>query len=211
MKFSKDIEAFNNNLWGRESYELTVKYLLAPLSPKTNNLFGFPWAFLVWAFEVIPHLRQQVTAKGEVSSPRILRWLTTKNVKNYPDLFNLPDDVASSCSRFSSFLCKKCKKQDDDVIKYLHTLTETVNELKYKRGVIPSRNVWDPYTPQTKRRRKSFIKTIFNMKKKIFGELSMAIGEKMVVKKMDIYLCLHLKRLLYWHEWKERIIANYTL
>ncbi|KAH0679037.1 hypothetical protein KY284_020122 [Solanum tuberosum] len=22
--------------------------------PKTNNLFGFPWAFMAWTFEVIP-------------------------------------------------------------------------------------------------------------------------------------------------------------
>ncbi|KAH0639026.1 hypothetical protein KY290_036324 [Solanum tuberosum] len=93
MKFFEDIEAFNNYPWGHESYELTVKYLLAPLSPKTNNLFSFLWTFMVWAFEVIPPLRQQVTTKGEVSSPRILRWLTTKNVKNYPNLFNLSNDA----------------------------------------------------------------------------------------------------------------------
>ncbi|KAG5585104.1 hypothetical protein H5410_045538 [Solanum commersonii] len=93
MKFSEDIEAFKNYPLGHESYELTLKYLLAPLSPKTNNLFGFPWDFMVWAFEVIPPLRQHVTTKGEVSSPRILRWLTTKNVKNYSDLFNLSNDA----------------------------------------------------------------------------------------------------------------------
>ncbi|KAG5595426.1 hypothetical protein H5410_036658 [Solanum commersonii] len=90
VKFSKDIEAFNNY-----SYELTIDYLLRPLSPKINNLFGFPWAFI--AFEVIPHLRHQVTTEEEISSPRILRWLRekTKIVKNPPNLYNLPHDVVN--------------------------------------------------------------------------------------------------------------------
>ncbi|KAH0672565.1 hypothetical protein KY290_024793 [Solanum tuberosum] len=73
VNLSQDIEAFNNYPWGHDNFELTVKYLLKPLSPKTNNLFGFPWAFMAWAFEVIPHLTHQVTAEEEISSPRILR------------------------------------------------------------------------------------------------------------------------------------------
>jgi len=42
VKLSEDIVAFNNYPWGHDSYELSVKYLLAFfLSPKTNNSFGF--------------------------------------------------------------------------------------------------------------------------------------------------------------------------
>ncbi|KAG5598882.1 hypothetical protein H5410_030252 [Solanum commersonii] len=68
VKLFEDIEASNNYPWGHDSYELTVKYLLAPLSPKTSNLFDFPWAFKAWAFEAIPHLRNQVTtAEEEIS------------------------------------------------------------------------------------------------------------------------------------------------
>ncbi|KAH0707723.1 hypothetical protein KY285_010796 [Solanum tuberosum] len=93
VKLSEDIEAFNNYSWGHDNYELTVKYLLDPLSPKTNNLFGFQWTFMTWAFEVTPHLRHQVTAEEEISSPRILRWLRAKNVKNPLDLFNPPHDA----------------------------------------------------------------------------------------------------------------------
>ncbi|KAH0642033.1 hypothetical protein KY290_033639 [Solanum tuberosum] len=237
VKLSEDIEAFNNYPWGHDNYKLTVQYLLAPLSPKTSNLFGFPWAFMAWAFEAIPHLRHQVTVEEEISSPRILRWLRAKNVKNPPDLFNPPYDAVvhpwlvptekelqmpslitiglvetlfdpvvdnvkreflgattikrarlddqqlvvfneddmvdaavragvnigigagvgfdvqsvggTSCSRCSSFLCEKYKKHDEYSIMYLHTLSQTVNKLKNKRGVkvIPSKNVWDPYTP----------------------------------------------------------------
>ncbi|KAH0661640.1 hypothetical protein KY284_026571 [Solanum tuberosum] len=93
----KDIEAFNNYPWGHESFELTVKYLLKPLGPKTNNLFGFPWAFMAWTFEAIPHLTHQVNAEEEISSPRILRWLRskTKISKNIPDLYNPPHDAVA--------------------------------------------------------------------------------------------------------------------
>ncbi|KAG5571780.1 hypothetical protein H5410_061546 [Solanum commersonii] len=93
VKLSEDIESFNNYPWGHDNYKLTVKYLLDPFSPKTNNLFGFQWDFMAWAFEVIPHLRHQVTAKKEILSPRILRWLRAKNVKNPLDLFNPPHDA----------------------------------------------------------------------------------------------------------------------
>uniref|UniRef100_M1D9M6 Uncharacterized protein n=1 Tax=Solanum tuberosum TaxID=4113 RepID=M1D9M6_SOLTU len=207
-----------------------------------------------WAFETIPHLRHQVTVKEEISSSRILRWLTIKNVKNPSNLFNPPDDAvvhpwlvptenelqmsflitlglvetlydhvvdrvkrelvgaitikrervdnqlvvlnedmvdadvrdgvnigvgvdvdvgddisfgagvggqcvgATCCSRCSGFLCEKCKKYDDDSIMHLQTLSEAVNEFKYKRGVrvISSNKVRDPYTPQAKRRKKIF-------------------------------------------------------
>ncbi|KAG5609545.1 hypothetical protein H5410_020826 [Solanum commersonii] len=97
VNLSQDIEAFNNYPWGCESFELTVKYLLKPLGPKTNNLFGFPWAFMAWAFEVIPHLTHQVNAEEEISSPRILRWLRskTKTAKNIPDLYNPPYEAVS--------------------------------------------------------------------------------------------------------------------
>ncbi|KAG5630713.1 hypothetical protein H5410_002430 [Solanum commersonii] len=342
-----------NEVDGHDSYELIVKYLLAPLSPKINNLFGFPWAFMAWAFETIPHLRHQVTVKEEISSSRILRWLTIKNVKNPSNIFNPLDDAAyvarvesyvaadapyvvtyhpfvaicdpniatddsyvatndafvetcdtniatddpcigtyelyvatndayisicdqnvatdtsyvatyhpsvetydpsvttldrvkrelvrattikreridnqlvvlnedmvdadvrdgvnigvgvdvgdgiffgvggqcvgaTYCSRCSGFLCEKCKKYDDDSIMYLQTLSEAANEFKYKRGVrvISSNKVRDPYTPQGKRRKKYFIKAIHNLKKNIFRELSMAIGEKMDLKPVNIY------------------------
>ena len=47
IKLSEDLEAFNNYSWGYESFKMTVKYLLTPLTPKTANLYGFSWAFMV--------------------------------------------------------------------------------------------------------------------------------------------------------------------
>ncbi|PHU04548.1 hypothetical protein BC332_25370 [Capsicum chinense] len=59
INLSKDLEAFNNYPWGYKSFKMTVQYLLTPLTPKTVNLYGFPWSFMAWAFEAIPYLRQQ--------------------------------------------------------------------------------------------------------------------------------------------------------
>ncbi|KAF3649383.1 putative glycerol-3-phosphate 2-O-acyltransferase 6-like [Capsicum annuum] len=92
INLSEDLEAFNSYPWGYESFKMIVEYLLTPLTPKTVNLYGFSWAFMAWAFEAIPYLRQQVSYQEEVSCPRILRWLSAKIDKNikFLDLFNPP-------------------------------------------------------------------------------------------------------------------------
>ncbi|KAH0712434.1 hypothetical protein KY289_008393 [Solanum tuberosum] len=100
------------------------------------------------------------------------------------------DQGATSCRRCSGFLCEKCKKQDEDSIMYLQILSQAVNEFKNKRGikVIPSKNVRHPYTPHIKRRKKSFIKAIQNLKKKIFEELPMVVGEEVLeFKHVNVY------------------------
>ena len=43
----EDLEEFNNYPCGYESFKMTVKYLLTPLAPKTVNLYGFLWAFII--------------------------------------------------------------------------------------------------------------------------------------------------------------------
>ncbi|KAM3356014.1 hypothetical protein P3S68_022728 [Capsicum galapagoense] len=95
INLSENLEAFNSYHWGYESFKMTVKYLLTPLAPKTVNLYCFPWAFMAWAFEVIPYLRQQMNYLEGVSCPRILRCLSAKPDKNvkFLDLFNPPKDA----------------------------------------------------------------------------------------------------------------------
>ncbi|KAG5630710.1 hypothetical protein H5410_002427 [Solanum commersonii] len=41
---------------------------------------------------------------------------------------------ATSCSRCFGCFCERCNKHDEDSIIYLQTLSEVVNEFKYKRG-----------------------------------------------------------------------------
>ncbi|KAM3246087.1 hypothetical protein P3L10_007854 [Capsicum annuum] len=57
IKLFEDLDVFNSYPYGYESFKMTVKYLLTPLAPKTVNLYGFPWAFMAWAFEAILYLR----------------------------------------------------------------------------------------------------------------------------------------------------------
>ncbi|KAG5596069.1 hypothetical protein H5410_037301 [Solanum commersonii] len=95
---AQDLDAFNNYPRGNDSYFLIVEYLVSKLSPKTNNLYGFPWAFMAWAFEAIPYLGKQFNDYSkEISQPRILRWLSGKNNPkiNSVDLFDPPHDIMS--------------------------------------------------------------------------------------------------------------------
>ncbi|PHU09688.1 hypothetical protein BC332_21548 [Capsicum chinense] len=101
INLSEDLKAFNSYPWGYESFKMTVEYLLTPLTPKTVNLYGFPWAFMAWAFEAIPYLRQQVNYQEKVSCPRILKWLSAKTDKNikFLDLFNPPKETEITSKR----------------------------------------------------------------------------------------------------------------
>ncbi|KAK4352937.1 hypothetical protein RND71_028455 [Anisodus tanguticus] len=93
LSWSKTI--FNKYPWGRESFDLTVDYLLRELKPsiKTFTLYGFPWAFMAWAFEAIPHFRHQVKDFSiDMSCPRMFRWLTAKATKTNIDPFKPPKD-----------------------------------------------------------------------------------------------------------------------
>ncbi|PHU23644.1 hypothetical protein BC332_08751 [Capsicum chinense] len=58
IKISEDLEAFNSYPWGYESFKMAVKYLLTPLAPKTVNLYGFPWAFMIVHPSLVPTSRE---------------------------------------------------------------------------------------------------------------------------------------------------------
>ncbi|KAM3202358.1 hypothetical protein P3L10_029982 [Capsicum annuum] len=164
IKLSKDLEVFNSYPWGYESFKMTVKYLLTLLTPKTINLYGFPWAFMAWAFEVILYLRQQVNYQEEVFYPRILRWLSAKTNKNAKliDLFNPGRKYAKY----------------DGVINATNALIASVKKMTSKKGVIPSKRISYPYTPLeikvAKRRRKEISKASSSIEKsKIATALSL--------------------------------------
>ncbi|PHU19725.1 hypothetical protein BC332_10876 [Capsicum chinense] len=58
INLSEDLEAFNSYLWGYESFKMTVQYLLTLLTPKTVNLYGFPWAFMIVYPWIVPINRE---------------------------------------------------------------------------------------------------------------------------------------------------------
>ncbi|KAG5595865.1 hypothetical protein H5410_037097 [Solanum commersonii] len=118
--------AFNNYPWGHESFELTVKYLLKPLGPKTNNLFGFLWAFMVDGHGIDAGAGQD---QGATSYRR--------------------------CSGFLCEKCKNQDEDSIMYLQTLsQAVNEFKNKRGGGVKVIPSKNVRHPYTPQAKRRKK---------------------------------------------------------
>ncbi|KAH0765139.1 hypothetical protein KY285_001010 [Solanum tuberosum] len=104
--------------------------------------------------------------------------------------FGVQSVGATSCSRCCGFLCEKYKKHDEDSIMYLQTLSQAVNEFKNKRGSWSfHQRMFGIHTLHRPRgEKKSFIKAIQNLKKKTFGELPMAVGEKLMeFKHVNLY------------------------
>ncbi|KAF3652357.1 hypothetical protein FXO38_16149 [Capsicum annuum] len=71
IKLSEDLELFNSYSWCYGSFKTTIQYLLTPLAPKTVNVYGFPWTFMI----VHPSL---VLTNREL---KMLFFLTLRSVK----------------------------------------------------------------------------------------------------------------------------------
>ncbi|KAM3357795.1 hypothetical protein P3S68_020726 [Capsicum galapagoense] len=96
LVLADDFEKFNDYPWVYDNYYLAVEYLVTKLCPKTTTLYDFSWAFMTWAYKVIPPLQKQFKIyPDEVSHPKILRWLAANGSKiiKEVDLFNHPDDA----------------------------------------------------------------------------------------------------------------------
>ncbi|KAG5585489.1 hypothetical protein H5410_045923 [Solanum commersonii] len=72
---SKDVNNIPVN-WMKLSEDIKAHNILFFLG--TNNLFDFPCAFMAWTFEVIPHLRQQVTFVRSIKKTTLLTLIKTK-------------------------------------------------------------------------------------------------------------------------------------
>ncbi|KAH0669459.1 hypothetical protein KY289_023952 [Solanum tuberosum] len=93
IKMVDGLDFFKSYQWGKECFDLTVKYLKNKINLKKQSevykergnasyaLYGFPCAFLIWIYEAFPHLGNY--AKKSLDSPlpipRLLRWHTTKS------------------------------------------------------------------------------------------------------------------------------------
>ncbi|XP_060190600.1 uncharacterized protein LOC132619845 [Lycium barbarum] len=92
IKMADDLEFFERYPWGKESFELTLKYLKhkvdIPRHQQTHAdkrtasyaLYGFPWEFMVWIYDVFPVLGRNAGKSNEVHLPipRMLRWHAIK-------------------------------------------------------------------------------------------------------------------------------------
>ncbi|KAG5573787.1 hypothetical protein H5410_063553 [Solanum commersonii] len=174
--FAQDLDAFNNYPWGNDSYFLTVEYLVSKLSPKTNNLYGFPWTFLVnftSNFSILlEHLKQYLISGSSTDDLFVAtdRSYIGRNL-NLLLLFCFCPIIYRSVAIDGSSIeqnLNKCKNKEaqlistgEDVKKSLDALTSVVKKLISKRCVIPSRKISESFTPlKIKRRRKSISKIL---------------------------------------------------
>ncbi|KAG5610939.1 hypothetical protein H5410_022220, partial [Solanum commersonii] len=91
---SADRKVFSAYAWGRISYDTTIKHLLKAVKTidgKTTNFYGFPWAFMCWAFEFVPFLQK----KYKIVHP----WI-------------LPTSSEMEMEFFTTFVPKKLTKDD---------------------------------------------------------------------------------------------------
>ncbi|KAH0646970.1 hypothetical protein KY284_034854 [Solanum tuberosum] len=116
---SADRKAFSAYPWGHISYDTTIKHLLKAVKTidgKTTNLYGFPWAFMCWAFEVVSFLQKKY---------KDFLWLLATNNEsvNINELFDPPQDsivhpwiIPTSSEMkmefFTMFVPKKLTKDD---------------------------------------------------------------------------------------------------
>ncbi|KAH0730696.1 hypothetical protein KY289_001884 [Solanum tuberosum] len=92
--FLAERKAFSAYPWGRISYDTTIKHLLKAMKTidgKTTNLYGFLWAFMCWAFEVVPFLQK----KYKIVHP----WI-------------IPTSSEMEMDFFTTFVPKKLTKDD---------------------------------------------------------------------------------------------------
>ncbi|XP_024044864.1 uncharacterized protein LOC18048150 [Citrus clementina] len=94
IRLLDNFKEFNNYPWGRLSFEATMLSLkntvtrrskrIGSLDPNTEekySLYGFPFAFQVWTYEVISEFGQKfATEKGDLKVPRILKWFCKNKI-----------------------------------------------------------------------------------------------------------------------------------
>ncbi|PHU04690.1 hypothetical protein BC332_25512 [Capsicum chinense] len=163
IKLFEDLETFNSYPWGYESFKMTVKYLLTPLTPKTVNLYGFPWAFMVIdkvnkkLFVATTITRKIIlegglivvddgSGSGAVVGANDVPLIVFKTTNHYDYDHTGYTDFATS-SKWSTCKCQDCKAKHDGAINAINTLTAFVKKMISKRGVIPSKRISYPYTP----------------------------------------------------------------
>ncbi|KAM3266660.1 hypothetical protein P3L10_003655 [Capsicum annuum] len=277
-------EKFNDYFWGYDSYYLTVEYLLKKLKPKTTTLFGFPWAFMAWACEVIPLLRKQFKDyPDKISYPRILRWVVhpwivptidelgmtyfltlglvdikedpmvelikkelagaisirrtvrqgQPNVEALHDQHQTTTDPCSSSGGIASgVVCDSgshpdvaascdyehvvSKDREDKLLKNLEAITKAAEELKFRRGVIPSNEVREPCTPtvavRRKRRKIRQISSVMKSAKIVTPPSPRVVEVQGPSKKVDIFTTLSKEKKKELEEFmKMKVQKEYTM
>ncbi|KAF4360993.1 hypothetical protein F8388_016802 [Cannabis sativa] len=83
LRLVDDEQLFENYPWGRRSFNATIGNLSTAVNCRKTGyeLCGFPLAFQVWGFEVLPKLGSLFATKVGSSIPKILNWKLTKTAR----------------------------------------------------------------------------------------------------------------------------------
>ncbi|MCD7455981.1 hypothetical protein HAX54_030374 [Datura stramonium] len=172
-----DHKAFNAYPWGRESFKLTLEYLLRELKAnvKTINLYSFPWAFM--DDDVSKEISEVVASVIAGDAIRI-----NEDHHSYGGGYT-PFGVGGAGGRYT-LVGEDMQHQEDTsymlgrsstvATSKIEALTKaqgvtkpTINKLISKKGIYPSSRISKPFTPiGVKRRRNQNFKAMANTKKK---------------------------------------------
>ncbi|KAG5627423.1 hypothetical protein H5410_012641 [Solanum commersonii] len=139
---SADRKAFSTYPWDRISYYTTIKHLLKAVKTidgKTTNLYGFPWAFMCWAFEAVPFLQKKYKVfLKQVSSPRIFRWLLATNNEsvNINELF---DPLRTRCCQLLKLLQQLLEQLEQLIVHPWIIPTSSEMEMEFFTTFVPKK------------------------------------------------------------------------
>ncbi|KAH0648072.1 hypothetical protein KY285_033320 [Solanum tuberosum] len=139
---SADRKAFSAYPWGRISYDTTIKHLLKAVKTidgKTTNLYGFPWALMCWAFEVVPFLQKKYKVfSKQVSSPRIFRWLW-RLITNQLTLMSCLIPLRTRCCQLLKLLQQLVEQLEQLIVHPWIIPTSSEMEMKFFTMFVPKK------------------------------------------------------------------------
>ncbi|OIT27259.1 hypothetical protein A4A49_22974 [Nicotiana attenuata] len=143
---------YNRYTWGIDVYEETVRSMSGILDKQRQYYWisGFPYAIQIWFYECFKYLHSSVASRCEITSPAILRWSVTQQLKFEElndKLYGLPSEKLnfknmSLENEISDTVDEKQVSSDDDFVDHppetLKRQCKMMINVNSKRKRIPS-------------------------------------------------------------------------
>ncbi|OIT19114.1 hypothetical protein A4A49_42335 [Nicotiana attenuata] len=143
---------YNRYTWGIDVYEETVRSMSGILDKQRQYYWisGFPYAIQIWFYECFKYLHSSVASRCEITSPAILRWSVTQQLKFEElndKLYGLPSEKLnfknmSLENEISDTVDEKQVSSDDDFVDHppetLKRHCKMMINVNSKRKRIPS-------------------------------------------------------------------------
>ncbi|PHU17468.1 hypothetical protein BC332_13163 [Capsicum chinense] len=140
IKLSEDLEVFSSYPWGYERFKIVFQYLLTPLAPKTINLYGFSWAFMVQALSprsdsdsrvplsILHSCGDGVVGGGSSAAGGANDAHLTIFKTNHYEYDHTGYTYFASPSECFAWKCQYCRTKHDVVINAINALTTSIKE-----------------------------------------------------------------------------------